>query len=122
MESAKFSYVRTKILNQVQDDVTELEVLGPRLIVNKTIPTQPSSPSVFIGDLTIQFLLNSTLQIHVILENTEYLSSILESAKLSYVRTKILNQVQDDVTEHYSKTTVVPERFYRGPNDSMPLE
>ncbi|PMO66979.1 hypothetical protein BCT04_10175 [Vibrio breoganii] len=60
LESAKFSYVRTKILNQVQDDVTELEVLGPRLIVNKTIPTQPSSPSVFIGDLTIQFLLNST--------------------------------------------------------------
>ncbi|WP_206748171.1 hypothetical protein, partial [Vibrio breoganii] len=48
--------------------------------------------------------------------------SILESAKFSYVRTKILNQVQDDVTEHYSKTTVVPERFYRGPNDSIPLE
>ncbi|WP_206743732.1 hypothetical protein, partial [Vibrio breoganii] len=62
--------------------------------------------------------MNSTLSSHVILENTEYLSSILESAKFSYVRTKILNQVQDDVTEHYSNTTVVPERFYRGPNDS----
>ncbi|WP_133152938.1 hypothetical protein [Vibrio breoganii] len=66
--------------------------------------------------------MNSTLQIHVILENTEYLSSILECAKLSYVRTKILNQVQGDITEHYSKTTVVLERFYWGPNDSMPLE
>ncbi|MEZ9304537.1 hypothetical protein AB4137_15405 [Vibrio breoganii] len=66
--------------------------------------------------------MNSTLSSHVILENTEYLSSILESAKLGYVRTKILNQVQDDVTEHYSKTTVAPERFYLRPNDSIPLE
>ncbi|MEZ8965911.1 hypothetical protein AB4304_12565 [Vibrio breoganii] len=36
--------------------------------------------------------MNNKLQIHVMLAN----ASILESAKSSSVRTKILNQVQDD--------------------------